>query len=106
MKTACSNVASLLVIRQLPLLCLLLLSACVTAPVQEMSDARQAIRSAEEAGAEQLSPDALYAARRALQKAREWLDQGAFNNARRHALDARNRAIEAREKALTDPDPP
>lgn len=85
--------------RVLLLTTFLLLAACATAPVQEMSDARQALRSAEEAGAVQYSPDHYNAAQRALENAQMWLDRGAYTNARLHALDARDRAIKAREAA-------
>ncbi len=86
--------------RVLLLTTILLLTACASAPVQEMSDARQALRSAEEAGAVQYSPEHYNAAQRALQDAQIWLDRGAYINARRHALDARDRAIQAREAAM------
>jgi len=74
--------------------------ACATMPpVQEMSDARQAIRSAEEAGAARYSPQQLRQARQLLDRAQTDLEAGAYFNARRFALDAREEAIRAREKA-------
>ena len=80
----------------------LTLAACTfTAPVQEMSDARQAIRSAEEAGAAQYANDRLSEAVQLLQQAEFWLDQKAYANARQFALDARDEAISARELALS-----
>ncbi len=85
--------------RILLLLTILSLMACASAPVQEMSDARQALRSAEIVGAERYSPDDYLAARRSLETAQMWLDIGAYTNARRHALDARAQAIRAREAA-------
>lgn len=78
---------------------ILSLAACATAPVQEMSDARQAIRSAEAVGAAQRSPDALSAAQRLLREAQTHLEVGAYGDARRSALDARDAAIKAREQA-------
>ena len=78
---------------------LLALVACASAPVQEMSDARQAIYSAEASGALQRSPATLLAAQHLLQKAQERLEAGAYGEARRYALDARDAAIEAREQA-------
>ena len=81
-------------------LCLFLLTACASAPVQEMSDARQALRSAEVAGAAQFSPAEFDSAKNSLRKASEWLDRGLYRNARIHALTAREQAIEAREAAL------
>ncbi|CDH47620.1 hypothetical protein BN874_850038 [Candidatus Contendobacter odensis Run_B_J11] len=85
---------------------LLVLTACVSAPVQEMSDARQAIYSAEVAGAAQYSPDTLLAAQRLLQEAQTRLETGAYDDARHHALDARDEAIKARERATTIHSPP
>jgi len=82
---------------------LLALAACVSAPVQEMSDARQAIYSAEAAGAAQRSPNALRAAERLLQEAQGRLEAGAYDDARRYARDARDHAIQAREQATRNP---
>lgn len=78
---------------------ILSLAACATAPVQEMSDARQAIRSAEAVGAARRSPDVLSAAQRLLREAQTHLEVGAYGDARRSALDARDAAIKAREQA-------
>ncbi len=79
---------------------ILLLTACAAAPVQEMSDARQAIDSAQAVGAAQRSPKTLTAAQRLLQEAQAQLEAGAYDDARRHALDAREQAIRAREQAV------
>lgn len=81
---------------------LLPLAACATAPVQEMSDARQALRSAEAAGAAQRPSDAFSAAQRLLREAQANLEAGAYEDARRLALDARNAAISAREQAVRE----
>jgi hypothetical protein len=75
------------------------LAACASAPVQEMSDARQAIHAAEEAGAESHAPEALSAAKRALQSAEQKLAREAYNGARNDAREARRRAAEALEAA-------
>lgn len=96
---------------KLPLLvvAMLLLAACATAPVQEMSDARQAIRSAEEAGAARRSSGTFSTALRLLWEAQANLEAGAYANARRLALDARDQAVKAREQAARDtpgPAPP
>lgn len=80
-------------------LVLLALAACVTAPVQEMSDARQAIYSAEAVGAAQRSLDTLLAAQRLLREAQAHLEAGAYDEARQYAVDARDEAIKARERA-------
>ena len=84
---------------------LLALTACATAPVQEMSDARQAIHSAETSGAVQRSPDSLLAAQNLLREAQDRLEAGAYGEARRYALDARDAAIKAREQAMRNAAP-
>ena len=48
------------------LLPLLLLTACAGPPVQEMSDARQALQAAEQADAHKKAPESYRAARRLL----------------------------------------
>lgn len=71
---------------------------CANAPpVQEMSDARQAIAAAEEAAAEELAPGPLNDARRFLETAEEQLRQEAYASARINAVRARNRAVQALE---------
>ena len=82
---------------------MILALGCSNAPVQEMSDARLAIRSAEEAGADQFSPQQLNQARELLQQAQLKLEQRAFKDAKRFAVGARDRAIRAREKANAAP---
>ena len=81
---------------------LAIVTSCANAPVQEMSDARQAIRSAEEAGAARYSPQQLQAALQLLEQAQSSLETGAYLSARRLALDARDRAIQAREQASSE----
>ena len=71
----------------------LVLVGCVTAPpVQEMSDARQAINAAEAANAERLAPESLRDARRFLAEAEQQLQQQAYGPARFNAVRAKNRA--------------
>jgi prophage DNA circulation protein len=84
---------------------LLALTACASAPVQEMSDARQAIYSAEASGAARGSPATLLTAQRLLREAQERLEAGAYGEARRYALDARDAAIQAREQATQNAAP-
>ena len=95
-----------LTIRFRALLLLLVLSGCTTAPVQEMSDARQAIRAAEDVGAEQHSPDEMNHAYQLLDQAQQSLQNQAYQMARQQALDARDEAIRARERALALPSQP
>ena len=84
-----------------PSIVLVLITACAGAPVQEMSDARQAIHSAEEAGAERYSPQQLREARNLLEKAQTNLEVGAYFDAKQLALEARAKAIQARQNTNT-----
>jgi len=68
----------------------LALSACAnTAPVQEMSDARQAIQAAVAAGAEEYAEFALKDARRFLADAEANLQRKAYNGAKNDAREAK-----------------
>ena len=74
----------------------LLLAACITAPpVQEMSDARQAISAAEQADAERVAADTLADARRFLAEAERQIQEEAYGPARMNAVRAKNRAVTA-----------
>lgn len=86
---------SRLVTRWVAVAALLLLAGCASAPVQEMSDARQAIQAAEEAGAAQYAPEALQDAKRLLTSAERKLQREAYQSARIDAREARRRATEA-----------
>jgi Domain of unknown function (DUF4398) len=73
-----------------------LLVGCVTAPpIQEMSDARQAITAAEQADAERVAADSLAAARRFLAEAERQIQEEAYGPARLNAVRAKNRAVSA-----------
>jgi hypothetical protein len=77
----------------LPLIALVV-AGCVTAPpVQEMSDARQAISAAEQANAERVAAATLADARRFLAEAEEQIQQQAYGPARMNAVRAKNRAL-------------
>jgi hypothetical protein len=65
-------------------------------PLQQMSDARQAIRAAERAGAEQHAPELLDEARALVKAASENLHKGEYRDARDEAELARDKAMEAR----------
>lgn len=80
---------------------LLLLSACAGPPVQEMSDARQAIQAAEAAGAKKWAPVPLRQARDYLGSAEKKLEKRAYNGARNDARNARQKATHARTIAET-----
>ena len=73
--------------------------ACRSAPVQEMSEARQAIDSARAAGAEQYANTELEQALTSLKTAEEMLNDRRFRDARRSARQARDEAILARQAA-------
>src|SRR5690606_1217032 len=86
--------------------CLLVLAGlstwgCASAPVQEMSDARQAIKAAREAGAETVVPHKLSEAQQLLQRAEESLQRRAYRDARRNAIAAHDKAAEALGQAQT-----
>jgi hypothetical protein len=88
--------------RYLPLLAslLLLVGGCETAPpVQEMSDARQAIDVAREAGAEAHAASELNEALRLLEAAEHELDVEEYARARRSAVQAKSKALEARARS-------
>ena len=71
-----------------------MLAGCVTAPpVQEMSDARQAITAAEQADAERVASDTLAEARRLLAEAERQIQEEAYGPARMNAVRAKNRAV-------------
>ena len=85
---------------------LLLLASCGTGPpVQEMSDARQAIAVAREAGASTSARDELSEAERYLDSAEDKLQRRLYQGARQDAMQAKNKALEAlaaSQNALTD----
>ncbi len=76
-------------------------SGCAGAPVQEMSNARQAVRAAERAGANATAPEVLAEARELLKNAESLLRRGDYRSARDQAELARTRAVEARSLAET-----
>ena len=75
------------------------LSGCIGAPVQEMSNARQAIRAAQKAGAEQHAPALFAEAQQLLAQAKSNLQHGEYRAARDQAEQARAKALEARRLA-------
>lgn len=77
---------------------LIVMVGCETGPpVQEMSDARQAIAVARQAGAETLSPDELREAESYLDSAQRKLTERNYSQARRDAVEAKNKALVALE---------
>ena len=70
-------------------------AACAGAPVQEMSNARQAIKAARDAGADRIAPQKLSEAQALLERAETSLQNRSYRDARRNAVAARGRASEA-----------
>ncbi len=84
-----------------PLIMALAVAACsVNPPVQEMSDARQAIQAAREAKADVHAPVRFGAAEQQLEKAKSALEDGAYDQARTHAVAAKQEAVRARDIAV------
>ena len=82
---------------------LAVVSACETAPpVQEMSDARQAIAVAREAGAADVAADELEAAEASLRSAQQKLNDRDYFEARRAAMEAKAKAQVALQLAEAD----
>ena len=76
-----------------------LLSACASAPAQEMSDARQAIRAAQDAGAANTAAKPFSEAQTALNRAESLINKRFFRAARRNAEEAHSKAVEALQQA-------
>jgi Tfp pilus assembly protein PilX len=84
---------------------LMLLFSCASAPVQEMSDARQAIQAAREAGAQNSTQSSsLEKAEALLKEAELSLENGEYKKARLTAVQARDEALRA-QKDLTQSPP-
>jgi hypothetical protein len=71
------------------------LIGCAGAPVQEMSDARQAIAAARAAGATPTTSPDFYAAQAAIGRAEAHLQASEFTRARLAALEAKRHAAAA-----------
>ncbi len=84
----------------LPLLMLAVLSGCASAPLQEMSDARQALQAAREADAGAYAPTRYGEAEQRLLRAEKRLSSREYKSARGNALTARHEAIVSRNMAL------
>ena len=72
----------------------------VLPPVQEMSDARQALEAAREAQAESFAPQKLRGAEESMALATKSLEQRDYESARMAASVAKALAIKARDEAL------
>lgn len=78
---------------------IVLVSACATAPIQEMSNARQSVQAAHEAGAGEFASYNLQAARDYLTRAERELELRYFSRARHDAIVAKSEARKAHEVA-------
>ena len=85
---------------------LLTLAACASAPVQEMSNARQAIAAAQQAGAQKVAAKQMAEAQRMMDRAQTELDRGNYGSARQDAVLARSAAEKALRIAQGNPSPP
>ena len=72
-----------------------MLAGCAAVPVQEMSDARQAIEAAAQTGGDQKAATQMQEARDALARAEIALKNAQYKTARQLAQQARAKAIEA-----------
>jgi hypothetical protein len=96
--------------KTLVLSCVLLIGAaltgCAGAPIQQMYDARQAVRAAEKAGASQHAPELLAEAQAHLKTATADMHAQEYRAARDEAEVAREKAIAARRQAEAAAPPP
>ena len=81
---------------------LLLVAACAQAPVQEMSDARQALQAARAVAEKEIDVARLQQAERTLREAESALEAGRYADARRQAEAARAEALEVRQRATAE----
>lgn len=77
------------------LIVVLAIAACAGAPVQEMSNARQAVAAARQMGAEHAAAKEMAEAESLLQTAQAALDRGEYGTARADAMRARAQALKA-----------
>jgi len=75
------------------------INACATAPVQEMSDARQAIQVAKSVGVDEHTQSNLVQAKKLLKRAEHALHSGEYKEARVNALAAKQEALQAQQYA-------
>ncbi len=81
---------------------ILLLSACAGMPVQEMSNARQAVEAARKAGADIRAPKELESAEGLLHNAEKALEDGNYSQAKKNARAAHDQAVTAQDKSLNE----
>jgi hypothetical protein len=80
---------------------MVVVGGCATVPpVQEMSDARQALQAAKAVGAQDKAPLSYSEALTYIERAESSLQMGNYSEAQRQALKAKNHALEARSEAI------
>jgi hypothetical protein len=92
------KVILLLLTRVLPVFALILSACAAVPPVQEMSDARQAIAAARDAGAETYAPEQLRQAETSLAIAEQYIKEGfssTYWSAKLSAVKAKDSAFDA-----------
>jgi len=89
-----------LVIAALFISALLFITSCaINPPVQEMSDARQALSAAKDAHAEKYAKESYNKAKSLLEEARSFLEEGDFYSAQSLAVEAKLEATLARQSS-------
>lgn len=91
----------LFIIVNIALLALITSACTITPPVQEMSNARQSIKAATDANAENLAANLISVAKQRLRSAMRELDAGEYEKARILALEAKHLALKARQQAVS-----
>lgn len=96
---AINKIKTVLISCVISFLCVFL-PGCATAPIQEMSDARQSLQAAHDAGADKYASRNLRNAQLTLEQAEKKLEDRAFKEARINAVAAKTEAMDAQEIAL------
>ncbi len=78
----------------------LLIAGCTVAPMQEMSDARQAMQAARYVKANSITPPTWAKAKQQLTQAEQNLEAGEFKQARQAAILAKKQALNAYHVAI------
>lgn len=83
------------------LMAILFIASCASPPTQEMSDARQAVQAARQAGAERFAQKSLESAQTELEEAERQLQSKKYRKAKKHAMMSKQKAVTARQVAST-----
>ncbi len=88
--------------RGLVFCCFLVLFACAAAPIQEMSDARQAVQAAKASGVDVQQNKLLELAEDHLKSAELKLQRRWYNSAREDAILARDAALKSQQEIVNE----